>query len=291
MTESRVGVLGATGLVGKCLISQLIRRDAKIYAYSRQSKNQTFHGLIWRKLSSASCQFSDQLDSWTCALPIWILPEYFPLIEASGARRVVVLSSTSIFTKFESSNQSEIALAKRLIAAEDRFVAWAISRNIDWVILRPTLIYGFGEDKNISEIARFIQRFGFFPILGKAQGLRQPIHAEDVAIACASALKVSVAANHAYNISGGETIPYREMILRVFSALGRHPILIPVPLLVFRVALSMLNYFPRYRHWSAAMAERMNQDLVFENNSSNRGFDFNPRPFALTKKDCSKNIK
>ena len=92
----------------------------------------------------------------------------------------------------------------RLIEAEDRFVVWAKSRGIEWVILRLTLIYGLGRNKNISEIAGFIRRFGFFPVLGRAQGLRQPIHVEDVPAACVSALRAPDAVNRAHNISGGE---------------------------------------------------------------------------------------
>ncbi|MFM8898671.1 MAG: NAD-dependent epimerase/dehydratase family protein [Burkholderiales bacterium] len=150
-----------------------------------------------------------------------MLPDYFPLIEASGARRVVALSSTSRFTKVGSGDTAENAIAAKLIDAEARVQAWAKRRGIEWVVLRPTLIYGQGRDKNISEMARFIRRFGFFPLLGSAQGLRQPIHAEDVAAACVAALQAPGAANRAYNLSGGESLAYREMVARVFAALGR----------------------------------------------------------------------
>jgi len=214
-----------------------------------------------------------------------VLPDYFPLIEASGARRVVALSSTSRFTKVGSGDTAENAIAAKLIDAEARVQAWAESRGIEWVVLRPTLIYGQGRDKNISEMARFIRRFGFFPLLGSAQGLRQPIHAEDVAAACVAALRAPGATNRAYNLSGGETLAYREMVARVFAALGRPARLVTVPLWAFRLAVAMLRRLPRYRHWSAAMAERMNRDLVFDHADAARDFGFKPRGFALTAKD------
>ncbi|MCA8457937.1 NAD-dependent epimerase/dehydratase family protein [Burkholderia multivorans] len=217
--------------------------------------------------------------------PIWVLPDYFPLIEASGARRVVALSSTSRFTKVGSGDTAENAVAAKLIESEARVQAWAEQRGIEWVVLRPTLIYGQGRDKNISEMARFIRRFGFFPLLGSAQGLRQPIHAEDVAAACVAALQTPGAANRAYNLSGGETLAYREMVARVFAALGRPARLVIVPLWAFRLAVAMLRCLPRYRHWSAAMAERMNRDLVFDHAEAARDFGFKPRGFALTAKD------
>jgi nucleoside-diphosphate-sugar epimerase len=222
---------------------------------------------------------------WVCVAPIWVLPDYFGLLDAQGARRVVVLSSTSRFTKDDSTDPEEQAIALRLTDAEARVREWAESRGVEWVILRPTLIYGLGRDKNIAEIARFIRRFGFFPVFGKANGLRQPIHAEDVAGACLAALHAPCAANRAYNISGGETLTYRNMVACVFSALGRRPRLLPVPLSAFRVAVALLRCLPRYRQWSAAMAERMSRDLVFDHAEAARDLGFKPRGFVLAAGD------
>lgn len=285
MPDPRVGLLGATSLVGKCLIPLLINSGARVCAFSRQSIESVGDGITWRTLSDSRSANTDQMDHWICVAPIWVLPEHFSLLEASGARRVVALSSTSRFTKVDSGDMAETAVAARLIEAEDRVVAWAKSRGVEWVILRPTLIYGLGRDKNISEIARFIRRFGFFPVFGQAQGLRQPIHAENVAATCVSALQAPDAANRAYNISGGETLSYREMVARVFVALGRRPRLLTVPLWVFRLAVSVLRCLPRYRQWSAAMAERMNRDLVFDHTDATRDLGFKPRGFSLKAED------
>lgn len=139
------------------------------------------------------------------------LPDHFNLFLAHGARRIVVLSSTSLFTKHNSSDPAEQLVAQRLKEFEARLRKWAMANGIDWIILRPTLIYGLGRDKNITEIARFIQRFGFFPLFGPAKGLRQLIHAEDVAAACFNSLSSSNIANQAYNLTSGETLSYREM--------------------------------------------------------------------------------
>ncbi len=263
MVESRVGVLGASSLVGGCLLPMLRDAGWRVVAYTRQKARQSGGGISWRQLpkvanaSTGSARTAAEsgegvTPNWICVAPIWVLPDYFALIETSGARRVVVLSSTSRFTKVGSGDTAEQATAAKLIDGETRLHAWAESRGIEWVILRPTLIYGIGRDKNISEIARFIRRFGFFPVLGEAKGLRQPIHAEDVATACVSALQATDAANRAYNISGGQTLSYREMVIRVFDALGRRPRLLTVPLWAFRLAVTMLRRLPRYRQWQSA---------------------------------------
>ena len=209
-------------------------------------------------------------------------------MEASGARRLVALSSTSRFTKVGSGDMAGNAVVAKLIESEARVQAWAEERGIEWVVLRPTLTYGLGRDKNISEIARFIRRFGFFPLLGRAHGLRQPIHAEDVAAACVTALQGPAAANRAYNISGGESLAYRDMVARVFTALGRPTRLVTVPLWAIRLSVAVLRCLPRSRHWSAAMTERMNRDLVFDHAEAARDLGCKPRGFVLTAEDVSR---
>ena len=218
---------------------------------------------------------------WICIAPISALPAHFAWLESQGAQRIVALSSTSRFTKDTSSDPQEQGIAQGLVDAENQVQAWAQSRGIEWMVLRPTLIYQPGQDKNVTEIARCIERFGFFPVLGNAHGLRQPIHAADVAGACIAALQSPAVANRAYNISGGETLPYRSMVDRIFAAQGRVTRVLSVPLWMFKLAVLLLRCLPRYRHWTAAMAERMNRDLVFDHTDATRDFGFQPRAFTL----------
>lgn len=289
--ERQVGVLGATSLVGACFLPLLTQAGWQVTAYSRRAVSQVEDGVEWRQIGCAPSPLAPlpvgegKIPDWICIAPIWVLPEHFVLLEGQEARRVVVLSSTSRFTKVDSPDPEEQAMARRLAKAEARVQAWAENRGIEWAILRPTLIYGLGRDKNIAEIARFIRRFGFFPLFGKANGLRQPIHAQDVASACLAALQAPGASNRAYNLSGGETLAYRDMVARVFAALGRPPRLVHVPLSTFRVAIALMRCLPRYRHWSAAMAERMNRDLVFDHAGAARDLCFKPRSFVLTAGD------
>ncbi len=289
MAERCVGVLGATSLVGACLLPLLARAGCRVTAFSRRVSPRDEAGAEWLQLSPSPparpSQGEVEIEQWVCVAPIWVLPEYFSLLEAYGARRVVALSSTSRFTKDDSSDPEEQAIALRLANAEARVQAWAASHGVEWVILRPTLIYGLGRDKNIAEIARFVRRFGFFPLFGKAKGLRQPLHAHDVAGACIAALGSPAAANRAYNLSGFDAIAYRDMVARIFTALGRPVRLLPVPLFAFRFAVAILRLVPRYRNWSSAMAERMNRDLVFDHSEATRDFGFEPRAFVLSAED------
>ena len=295
------GVLGASSMVGQSLLPRLASSGWHVEAFSRQPHKygQTVEKntrIVFRLLErtvpnhAPSPVAKENISHWVSLAPIWVLPDYFPMLAAYRAKRVVALSSTSIFTKQNSSDHVEQETADKLRDGEQRFIAWAEANRIEWVILRPTLIYGLGQDRNICEIARFISRFGFFPLLGAAQGLRQPVHVEDVASASAAALRNAQAGNHAYNLSGAERLPYREMVGRVFRTMGKPERFVNIPLYIFRPAIACLRVIPRFRNWSAAMAERMNADLVFDHADAARELGFSPRLFQPGKRDLPNSL-
>jgi hypothetical protein len=80
-------------------------------------------------------------------------------------------------------------------------------------------------------------------------------------------------------------LTYRAMVGRVFAALARPQRLVVCPVLAFRLALSALRLVPRYRLWTVAMVERMNQDMVFGHDDAKRDLGFAPRPFRLEAAD------
>lgn len=270
-----VGVVGAAGYVGQAVVSGLIKRSMQPIGFSRQDRPAD--QFEWQRLSDETRQ---QIPFWIDVGPIWTFEDRRDDVLRRGARKIVATSSTSRFTKSALGNAKEAETARQLEKGETDFARWCEAHAIDWVILRPTLIYGMGQDKNIREIAAMIRRFGMFPIFGDGTGWRQPIHAEDLGAACVLAL-LSPASGKCYNVSGAEVLTYREMVERIFAAMGRRPMMPTVPLPVFKAALSMLNRVPRFAHWTPQMAERMNINMAFDHSDAARDFGFAPRGFSV----------
>lgn len=293
--DKRVGVIGATSLVGSCLLPLLARNDWNVTACTRGAiaePGDSARSVVWESLArevgvgkGGDTDRSSAIAYWICLAPIWVLPEHFAMLARRGTKRIVALSSTSRFTKSNSPDPAEQMMAQRLRDGEIRLETWAREYSIELVILRPTLVYGLGRDKNICVVARFIRRFGFFPLLASAQGLRQPVHAQDVAAACLAALEQKQIREHAYNLSGGETLTYRSMVERVFAALGKPARFLRVPAWLFFLGVGGLRLLPRFQKWTPQMARRMNTDLVFSHADAARDLSFAPRPFALTTED------
>lgn len=287
LSAQKVGVLGASSMLGQSVIERLLLRGYDVFAFTRQSGRESSQlSVQWCVVGDPGNQaLVEGLQGWICLCPIWAVSEHFDFLKRVGARRVVALSSTSRFTKMVdagSADPYENALAQKMAQGERALAAWAEQNAIEWVILRPTLIYDLTADKNLAQIANFIRRYGFFPLLGGGHGLRQPVHVTEVAAATIAALESPNAANQDYNISGGETLTYRAMVERVFQWQGRTPRFFRVPLTGFTLAIYLARIFSRYRHLSGAMAQRMNQDLVFDHSKAKKDFGYSPKGFMST---------
>ncbi len=217
--------------------------------------------------------------------PIWLASEAVltRLVEL-GMTRLVAFSSTSRLTKGESSEAAEREVVAQLAKGETAIADVCAANGVAYTILRPTLIYDEGQDENVSQIASLIRKLGFFPVCGQASGLRQPVHARELARAAIQALPAEAAFNQAYNLSGGEALTYREMVERIFRGMGRKPLIVPLPLEVWRLALGALDWLRPNKTLkrNVNMAARMNVDLWFDHAAATHDFGYQPGPFAPT---------
>ena len=285
---TRVIVTGATSLIGHFLLPKLSAAGYSVIAMSRCSvATETLpKGGEWRVADIGTVEFSESSPyALVHMAPLWLLPEVLHRSSSSLPNRIIAFSSTSRISKISSNNDYERDIANKLAEAEDDIARLAEAQHIPWTIFRPTLIYGAGLDKNISSIARFIYRFGFFPLVGAATGKRAPVHAEDLAEVCVDSLSQNMSYNKVYNLSGGEVLSYREMVERVFVALGKKPRYLPIPRWSLQGLLYTLSHVSRYAHLTPEMASRMNQDLLFDASSAKDDFGFCPRSFEPRRAD------
>jgi nucleoside-diphosphate-sugar epimerase len=256
-------LLGGTDPVGRFIVERAPRQQAVIVIGRSKPRHDA---ACWHQadLGRGAVELSESEARHAIAtLPIWLLEPHLPALARSGIKRLIAFSSTSVEAKRDSRSAKTQAIVAALAGGEAAITAAALDLGIDLTILRPTLIYGTGEDVNVSAAVRFIQRYGFFPLAWKAEGLRQPVHADDLASAALAALERPQAAGKTYALPGGETLAYRAMIERIFAALDRRPRIIRMPGLA---AVSDL-------------AKRMARDQAFDIGPAARDLDYAPRRF------------
>lgn len=282
MQGGKVFVTGGTSTIGSLLVPMLKEQGVAVQALGRRPMEDA-RGLVWASLDLADKAAElppREAGTLIHTASVWLLPGWIEKFHARGVRRLIAFSSTSRFTKHSSASPYEQEVVEKLIVAEEHVVAECERLGVAWTIFRPTLIYGgAGGDRNVADIARLIRKFGFFPMFGSASGRRQPVNAADLAKACVQSLAAPASYNKAYNLSGGETLAYIDMVRRIFETLGRQPRFVRIPMPAFRLAVKLARLHPRFSHLTPDMASRMQTDLVFDHSDATRDFGYTPGRF------------
>ena len=272
-------ITGASSLVGKYL-QDVVNPQWSVVLVSRHRPVHLRPQFQWQPLDLERDELTAlRADTVIHLAPLPLIAKHIAALRSIGVTRLVAIGTTSRFTKMHSDAPADRKIVSDQAQAENTIAEHCERQQIAWTVLRPTLVYDGRLDKNVAAIARFIRRFGFFPVVGAARGLRQPLHARDLAAACLAVLDNHKTWNKAYNLAGAERLTYWAILERIFVALGRRPRIIQVPHWAVRGALRLVALHPRYRYLTPAMADRMNQDMVFEVSDAQRDFGFSPRPF------------
>lgn len=267
-------VFGATGATGRQLLARLLARGDGVDAVSRRAHaGSSPPRWIVGDLHAGVAAPAAAYDVIASLGPLEAFAAWFETASAPAAQRIVALSSMSADSKRGSPDAAERALAARLLAAEARLAAAAAARGADFTILRPTLIYGDGRDASLAPIARFARRWHLMPLPVGADGLRQPVHAADLAAAVLASAEADAARNRVYPIGGGERLTFRRVLLRMRAALPGPTVPLPLPLWLLRMP------GPWLRHGSAAAVERLRRPLVADNSAAAADFGYAPRGF------------
>lgn len=268
--KGTVLVLGASSQIGYFLLPELGRVGAQVLALSRKPQ-PAVPGAAW--LNGAlplPPTEANAADSICCFAPLDALAGWLESGAVPGLRRVVATSSMSAESKRASPVAAERALAQRLRDGETALAQVCERRGIAWTVLRPTLIYGATRDRSLTPMARRAARWRIAGLPAGA-GLRQPVHAEDVATAVLRALDGG-AAGHVLPIGGGERLAAGEMFARVRASLPFATVPLRVPAPVVRAVARLL---PPLR----GPLTRLQEDLVADNTELERLLDVHPRGF------------
>lgn len=271
-------VFGGSGQIGVPVIERLLANGWRVVAVSRTPQVDR-ERLTWLRGDLRQAQgLPGQVDAIFSLGPLDHFSRWYERT-AMVAPRVIAFGSTSIETKQDSSDAHERDIADRLHAAESRIFALAAERRARATLLRPTLVYGAARDRSLTEIARIARRVGFFVLPRGADGLRQPVHVEDLANAALAVVDVDETDGRSYALSGGEILGYAQMVERVLAALRPPARLIRVPAPLFKAALATAHAFGKMRGLGDAAVARMGEDLVFDAGAARRDFGYAPREF------------
>jgi uncharacterized protein YbjT (DUF2867 family) len=277
-TPQVIVVTGATGFTGPFVIRALRQRfpDARLRAVVRDPSRVDRIDVPDVEVATADLRDQTALTQAFAGADVLVNvaslgfdwnPAVIGAARAAGIRRGIFIGTTAMLTT--------LAVASRSVREEgERLVR---ESGLVWTILRPTMIYGTPEDRNIVRLLRFVSKSPIVPLPGGG-ATQQPVHVADVAEAVAGALASAGTANRAYNISGAEPLTLRELVREAAAAVGRRPMLVPIPLgPIARVA----DVWRRVGRppLSGEQIRRIGEDKAFDHQAATKDFGFAPRTF------------
>ncbi len=277
--ERPVIVIGGRGLVASHLLKRLSAGDFHGHIVSRANISHGRFAALPTEVTNSPDWQAPEGAVILALLPIWALPPW--LDKCRLAAQVIAISSTSLFGKARSPDPYEQDVVDSLGRGEAALREFSRATGVPHTILRPTLIYDGVQDRNVTAIADMIRRFGFFVVAGRASGLRQPIHADDVALCVLASIGNARAYNRSFNTTGCAPIPYRLMVRRVAEALGKPPVVLSLPGWLLKLAMFAARS-AKLTKMSPVLFDRMNEDLAFDDEGAAEVLGVHPRAFFPT---------
>lgn len=272
-------VFGLSGQVGVAFAQALAASDPPCLAPSRRPR-APHPGVRW--VEAGLAEFVAPAGASVVAIAsLGPLDAFADWLERSplAPARVVALGSTSVHGKRDSPDPAERALALALRTAELRLAAVAAERGFALTVLRPTLIYGNGRDHSLSRLVALARRWRWLPLPAGARGLRQPVHVEDVAAAVLACLREPRPRPGFFDLPGGETLPFGEMVDRALAAGAPGARRLPLPMPLFRLGLLAMGLPGRGAGPGRGFLARLGQDLVYDGGPARAALGHAPRGF------------
>ena len=276
--EKKIIVTGADGFTGRYVCLELIKRGISFDVILRPGANTKWMDINQIKVLFADLNKFDQL--------IFALKDYDYIINLAslgfinvglfikscnhcGIKRVIFVSSTSIFTSLNVSSKKVRKKSELLIK----------NSNLNWTILRPTMIYGSERDRNMIRLIRWIDKYPFIPIFGKGENLLQPVFVKDLSLSIVNILEDEKTFKNIFNLSGKYSLTFIEVIKLIERGLKKNIIKVFLPARFFSILFKLLESFGLNLQIKSEQIDRINEDKVFKYAKAKKFFGYDPISF------------
>lgn len=229
----RVLVTGANGFIGRHVVADLLAHGHEVVGAARSTQElvRRFPGLATVRVdfnrdlrvqdwlprlegvdAVVNCagilqaQRGQDIDAIHAGAPAAL----FEACERSGVRRVVHISAIS------ADEAAGTDYARTKLSAE----AALQERELDWVILRPSLVYTRGSYGGTSLFRGLAALPGVIPLVGRGDQPFQPVHMDDLVAGVIRLLAPDAPARVSVDVGGPETLGLKEMLMRWRGWLG-----------------------------------------------------------------------
>lgn len=194
---------------------------------------------------------------------------------SNGVKRAILVHTTGIYSKYKSASEEY----KNIELGIKEIIQQSNSR-IGLIYLRPTMIYGYKNDRNMIVFIKMVDKFRLFPVIDKGNSLLQPVNGRDLGKAYYQVLKSTEIMNGDYILSGERPITMHEMFNLISEHLNKRTTYINVSLGLGVFMARCLKGFTFGKVDYVEKVQRMGENRNFSHEPAKKDFGYSPMPFS-----------
>lgn len=234
----KILVTGGTGFLGKHVIRDLKNEGHELFCLTRKkSKNSDFNWISWEDLNNLKTEKIDYIVH--CAGVINSTEEQ--MYEGN-------ISITQKLVDFNKSKDSESAFIYiSTVSAINKLGKYGelkrkceeiVMTQSKWMILRPSLIFGEGDDKNVNDLIKWVSYSPIIPVFGGEEIKLQPLYVKDLSKGISKIISGSGEWGKRYTFGGPVQISMVNMLKIIQRQKKRFNILVPIPIPLLRFLIN-----------------------------------------------------
>jgi nucleoside-diphosphate-sugar epimerase len=270
----KVLISGGTGLLGQGLL-RLLRETGEHEVRCLVRRTSPVERLGGLELAYGDARDDGSIaralrgmDAFVHVAGIRYTPEVLEAMRRARVERLVIVSSTSIHSRFEFRSAPRLVNEALLAGSELR-----------WTVVRPSMIYGSELDHNMHRLLRFLDRWPVFPLFGSGENLWQPVYYEDLARGLYAALTKPGTEGQIYDLPGSRPLTYIDLIRTAAVALGKSTRIVRIPAEPVRQALVVAERIGLPLPVSSEQVLRLREDKAYSYQKAKEELDYAPRTF------------
>jgi NADH dehydrogenase len=251
----KVLVTGASGFIGRPLVSLLTARGHSVRGMVRRAAEaQEISGI---EIEVGDVRDAGAVDRATRGVDAVVhLAAATGVARASVAREVNVQGTRRILDALRVNGGRRVVFISSISASRERMGPYGQTKReaetqvahagLDWVILRPSLVYGPGPAGLFARLQRSMKG-PVLPMIGEGSIELDPIHVDDVCQVIEQCLERQDVLSKTYDLLGPDRVTFRQLIDRLAAKSGAQPRIVQLPpelALALARALGMLMERP-----------------------------------------------
>lgn len=278
-------VTGITGHSGKYFMQELINHKYEdiIRCVVRSSSDTSLLDNCALKIEKVVGDLTDQefmdgcmkdIDTVMHIGAIFYSIQVMKAAVKNNVKRAILVHTTGVYSKYKSASEEYMN-----IESEVRTIIKDNASAIGLTILRPTMIYGTVNDKNMVIFIKMVDKLRLFPVIDRGKSLLQPVNGRDLGKAYYQVLAKSEIMNGDYILSGGKPIMMLDMFKLISNNLGKKTVFVNVPLGFGEFSARILKAVTFGKVDYIEKVQRMGEDRSYPHDDATIDFGYDPMPF------------